>query len=709
MAYAIARVKKLKRANIAGSAAHTSRQRETLNADPNQQNIRFIGNVDREEKLEDLVLAKIGQYEQKRKIRTDAIYCVEILLTASPSYFRPLDPTAAGYYQEERLADWLEATQQWLENEYGDCVPRSAVGNSTNSRVQASGEHLSGKSSAVGNRIVRAELHLDEVTPHIHAYFVPLDENGQLRCNHFFDGRQKMRDFQESYFASVQHLGLERGIQGSVAKHQDIKDFYRIVEEGKDLNSDLTIAQMRAKSADRDRAMQSKSSMERTAKRLVKENESLRQRIQELEASKEQLQEQTEQLSDLLSDLPLEDVAWQLGLNQDNSSYRCWKGGEHIIYINGSQWSHLAPDTQKTGAAQKTSDVVPDTQNRLDAPNTQTTGNGTAKSQKTSDRQADTQKTGTAKSQKIGNVAANSQKTSAITDTGAVALVKQVNGCNFKEAIAWLNDRFGEDGMQRAVTHYTKQQAQDILKDEAGPQFVPPVPDKSNWHLVHNYLTTKWGLPTELVQELYQRGCVYADAQQNAVFLLKNLNGETKGAFLQGTRAEDSTLEEDNTLTGDATGFTGYATGTKRSDGWFYLQWGGQPTDEIQKVVLLKSPLDVLSFAMLEVERHRGLPGGVPQERTMFMTVDSPRGLPMELLPDIPELVCAYDNNAAGDEIAGAVGELLPQATRVKPQAQNWHEELLALLRWQQREQETQQHQKQQRQRERKRESELEL
>ncbi len=178
----------------------------------------------------------------------------------------------------------------------------------------------------------------------------------------------------------MQHLGLERGIQGSVAKqHQDIQDFYRIIEEGKDLNSDLTIAQIQAKAADQDRAVQSKSSMERTANRL-KENESLRQRIKELEAEKEQLQKQTEQLSDL----PLEYVAWQLGLFQDNSSYRCWKGGEHIIHINGSHWSHLASDTQKTGAAQKISDVAPDTQNRLDAPNTQTTGNGTriAKSQK---------------------------------------------------------------------------------------------------------------------------------------------------------------------------------------------------------------------------------------------------------------------------------------------------------------------------------------
>ncbi|MDP5015825.1 MAG: toprim domain-containing protein, partial [Dolichospermum sp.] len=92
--------------------------------------------------------------------------------------------------------------------------------------------------------------------------------------------------------------------------------------------------------------------------------------------------------------------------------------------------------------------------------------------------------------------------------------------------------------------------------------------------------------------------------------------------------------------------------------------WGGQPTDEIQKVVLLKSPIDVLSFAMLQVEQQRGVAGGVPEKRTMFMTVDSPRSVPVELLQDIPEVICAYDNNAAGDEIAGAVGELLPQATR---------------------------------------------
>jgi hypothetical protein len=39
MAYAIARLKKLKRSNLTESASHTNRERETPNADPNKENI----------------------------------------------------------------------------------------------------------------------------------------------------------------------------------------------------------------------------------------------------------------------------------------------------------------------------------------------------------------------------------------------------------------------------------------------------------------------------------------------------------------------------------------------------------------------------------------------------------------------------------------------------------------------------------------------
>lgn len=103
MPYAIARIAKLKRGNLAGSASHSARQRYTPNADPTSHNIRFIGSDDPLEKLDALVLASIDEHKQKRKIRPDAVYCVELLLTASPEYFRPLDPSRSGHYDEERL------------------------------------------------------------------------------------------------------------------------------------------------------------------------------------------------------------------------------------------------------------------------------------------------------------------------------------------------------------------------------------------------------------------------------------------------------------------------------------------------------------------------------------------------------------------------------------------------------------------------------
>ena len=36
---------------------------------------------------------------------------------------------------------------------------------------------------------------------------------------------------------------------------------------------------------------------------------------------------------------------------------------------------------------------------------------------------------------------------------GAIDLVMHVNSCNEREALAWLNERSGEDGMLKATTH----------------------------------------------------------------------------------------------------------------------------------------------------------------------------------------------------------------------------------------------------------------
>jgi hypothetical protein len=219
MPYAIARIAKLKQANIAGSGMHVSRGRNTPNADRSklEENQTLIHNADRHLPLSEVVHNKIHSVEQQRKIRTDAVYAVEILLTASPEYFRPDDPSRYGDYQADKLADWTETTVGWLKQEYGD-------------------------------KIVRAELHVDEATPHIHAYLVPTDENGQLNCKKIFGGRAKMFAFQDNYAVAMKPLGLERGIRDSQAEHTTVKDYYTVVNAAsQELDpSDLQAVQARA-------------------------------------------------------------------------------------------------------------------------------------------------------------------------------------------------------------------------------------------------------------------------------------------------------------------------------------------------------------------------------------------------------------------------------------------------------------------------------
>ncbi|MGJ5629088.1 MobV family relaxase [Nostoc sp. CALU 1950] len=548
MSYAIARLKKLKRGNISGSASHTARERETPNADPTQKNIRFIGSLDPEERLEDLVLAKIGDSEQKRKIRTDAVYCVELLLSASPSYFRPDCPTQAGYYEPQKLDNWVEATHQWLADEYG-------------------------------NRIVRAELHLDEATPHIHAYFVPLDDQGQLRCNHFFDGRQKIQQFQDSYYNTMRLIGLERGIKGSKAQHQDIKDFYRIVEEGRDLEVDeLSTAQLKAKAADRDRANQRKQEMEATAKALSLENEQLRRQIAQLEQDNQSIKK----LIEWSTDLALNDVAWELGLWRKGNE---WVGGSHIINIDGSKFSDLAPGSHFEG-------------------------------------------------------------------NHAIDLVKHVNQCNQVQAIAWLGERFGEVGAKRAASAHAQKVTADIIQTQPASQFTPPVEDKANWSGVEHYLTQKRGIPSDCVQMLHNQGLVYADSKANVVFVMRDLEGNTKGAFLEGTTNK----------------FSGYELGTVRRNSWFYFTLGKKPSDKTSTAVLSDSPIDTISVAMLEYQVK-----GIPENRTVYMAVDDTSNLPVERLRNVAHVQVAFSQPT----VAWAVKELLPHSTQLKCESRDWNTQLI--------------------------------
>ncbi len=560
MPHAIARIAKLKGSNITPSEQHTKRVKEVPNANPEIQNIRFIGQPETSNSptLDTLVRERIGN----QTIRKNGVLCVEILLTASPEYFRPDEPSKAGYYQQKPLEDWQQAVKQWLDNQYGD-------------------------------RIVRAELHLDEATPHIHAYLVPLDERGKLNCRGLFGGREKLSKFQDSYAEAMSPLGLERGIKGSKAKHTAVKQYYAAVNKEPDLTLDMTTIQHQL--ADRKRAIKEKETLKRTAQALAKEKSVLQQRLRDLEVRLHTQNRELEnwkkkyiEIADKVRDFPLEKVAYELGLNPDPKDQHKWQSEQHIINITGSRfydWKELK-------------------------------GGG-----------------------------------------GAIDLVMHVNECDFKQSVAWLNDRFGEGATLEATTYKTR----EIIKTEPTLIFTPPTPESSKWQEVKKYLTRTRKLPSGLVDSLHEQGLIYADENPNAVFIRRTLDeSKITGATLRGTAGEDNT-------------FKGLAPGTKRSEGWFYFSQGGQSSDPINRAVLVESPIDAMSFAVLDRNDSR---------RTIYISTDGAGHVPNEFLQQLNNVVIAYDNDQAGKLMAQRVLSQLPNAVRKMPKAIDWNEELVNRFNW---------------------------
>ncbi|MBD2472160.1 MobV family relaxase [Nostoc sp. FACHB-145] len=590
VALAILRVEKLKSfGNIGGSEKHTARLQDTPNADPTKQNIRLIGKED-ERSLESIVkeLIKSKTNYQPRK---DAVLCSEIFLSASPEYFRPDDPSMAGTWDNQKMEDFTNASQKWLLEKYG-------------------------------NKCVRAELHLDESTPHIHAYIVPLNEKTKrLSYKEMFggsvaQGRLKMSQLQDSYALALAPLGIQRGVKGSKAKHIQVQEYYQAVNSQplslelerfaplpgetahellERIKNDRRIQQLDHQLADRRRIIQ----LEKRASLSSIAREKLRQNLETRIVQLEQENLEWRQKADLMRDLPLTDVAWALGLNSIDGR---WKGYGHIISIDGSKFYDFSPDQQKGGG-------------------------------------------------------------------GAIDLVMHVQGCNFTRAIAWLSESFGKTGVQKAAISHSLNLTNEIIHSQPCFKFQQPVQDKAHWSEVAQYLTTKRGIPPNLVQALYLRGLVYADAHQNAVFVMRNFNDQINGAFLRGTKGENNT-------------FKGYHKGTKRGDSWFYFHLGGQAQSRVERAVLCKSPIEALSFATLELKAYQGM----PPQRTMYLAVDNPKSLPVNFLRTVPVVEMAFDNNVWGHETALSIQKLLKDATTLIALAKgkDWNEQLVQKLYFQQ-------------------------
>ena len=185
---------------ITQASNHNSRKTVTDNVDQSRSHLnRFlIGRPD-----DNVAAICQTMINPDRKIRKDAVLGVVGLISASPAYFRPSNPAEAGAFETEKLEPWVEASLTWLKNKYE-------------------------------RRLVQAVLHLDEVTPHIHFILLPLDDKGHLNCKALFGGnRKRLSMIQTEYHGAVQHLGIERGLEGSTATHQTVRQIYSTIMNAK--------------------------------------------------------------------------------------------------------------------------------------------------------------------------------------------------------------------------------------------------------------------------------------------------------------------------------------------------------------------------------------------------------------------------------------------------------------------------------------------
>ena len=222
MAYATCRIAKQQRKNLAAVQGHNMRTIEVEHCDPNGQFNRVVG--DSNKTSEQLIDERLELFKNSKlkldTVRKDAVLGVEIVLSASPEYFRPSEPEKWGSYEQERVDEWLKATTKFLEKTYGK------------------------------ERIVEIVLHLDEATPHCHAVILPVmkKEKNKRRTKEQIKNNVKASTYttwtldaktmfnpenlvrlQTKYAQSVEHLGLKRGLRGSKAKHKKVQNYYGLV------------------------------------------------------------------------------------------------------------------------------------------------------------------------------------------------------------------------------------------------------------------------------------------------------------------------------------------------------------------------------------------------------------------------------------------------------------------------------------------------
>jgi hypothetical protein len=182
---------------IAAASAHHLRQRPTPNANPKGP-APIILHLSAGTTPYQAASHLLEDAERRNK---DTVLCREVVLSASPGYFRPGREAIGGAFDPDRTKAWARISLAWAKRQWPD-------------------------------QLAAAVLHLDEQTPHIHLLVVPRvakpEGSWKLNSKALFD-RASLRELQTAYGEAVAPLGIQRGLAGSMASHTSVKQFYGAV------------------------------------------------------------------------------------------------------------------------------------------------------------------------------------------------------------------------------------------------------------------------------------------------------------------------------------------------------------------------------------------------------------------------------------------------------------------------------------------------
>ena len=220
MGYAVLHLEKAKGTDSRMSA-HIERTVHPKNADRtrthlNRELVQFPEGVRNRTQA---IALRIETAGIRRKVSANQVKAIRILLTGSNKDMKQMEA-------EGRIEDWCNDSLKWIRETYGE------------------------------QNLVSAVLHMDEKTPHIHATVIPIvtgerrkagqeEQNGKKKyrkknpqdvrlCADDVMARHRLKHYQDTYAQAMNKYGLQRGVDGSLAKHISTMQYYKQLVEQQD-------------------------------------------------------------------------------------------------------------------------------------------------------------------------------------------------------------------------------------------------------------------------------------------------------------------------------------------------------------------------------------------------------------------------------------------------------------------------------------------